>query len=400
MRECIGTGAYGKVYRSTSLSDEQFAVKVIPKKGMTRKLFKYLDSEAYILDKLFTFQNENIVQLIDKKESEHNYYMVFEYCNGGDLRDLLKRKGGKLAENDARGIIKQIVTALDLLYKNRIIHRDLKLANLFVHYPDINNKSEKLIIKLGDFGFATELNSDDNYSDANSNNSPQNQTKTLCDQYLMRSVVGTALTMSPEIMCEQPYSFKSDIWSLGMILYELVIGQCCFKGDDKLEILKNIQEGFYDIPTDIKLSLECRKFINDCLQYNPKNRISWEQILIHPFITGDTMTAFDEDTFYRINQANLAKNGECIYSDKVKYEFNFESVSHSSAENVRRTVNKRKNYLRVIRKHSQLNILYRKYSTKLLGTIFKEKDQCKSPRSVRKNSANLPCTPYRKNSRR
>ncbi len=385
LKEKVGSGAYGQVYRAVTSSGEECAVKVIPKSNLTRKLLKYLDGEARILDQLAPLKNENIVRLLDKKESEHNYYMVFEYCNGGDLRTYLREKGGRLSERSARHIILQLINAMNVLYDQGIIHRDLKLGNVLVHYPDEAARDEdRPLVKLADFGFSLSVPNVD----------PR---KTLCDQYLARSIVGTATSMSPETMHQQPYSFKSDIWSMGIVLYELLTGQFCFAGNDRVELLERFQTGLFEIPENVTLSLECVEFLNGCLQYDPSSRLSWEEVMQHPFVadSDDTFTPFVDELFRKVNPTapKRSKNGGLVLSNKSRFVFCWEvkRPRSNSGTSVNRTRGERQKRMR-------------KLSRKFLNHILKpwaerDREQVRSP-SIQKNTPNCPCSPNRKNNRR
>lgn len=373
--ERIGSGAYGKVYRATTSTGEEYAVKVIPKKGMSRKALKYLGSEAQILDRLSTLKNENIVKMVDKKESDHNYYMIFEYCNGLDLRQYLRERGGRLGEKSARYIIAQLINALNGLYVNGIIHRDLKLGNIFVHYPDEQSRlTDRPLIKLGDFGFAIELQNID-------------PTKSICDQYIVRSIVGTALTMSPEVVHQRPYSFKSDIWSLGIVLYELLTGQFCFQGESRADLIANVQHGLFEIPPGVVVSLECLEFMNMCIQYDPTHRINWKALMHHIFAGEEPCTPFDESAFHKLNQ-NAPKNcgnSGLMLSNKTLYTF--EQTEKCSVKNKQKA-----------KRQKKLRRLARRRDSR--QKVWDAMEHVRSPPTLLKNLSNSPCSPYRKNNRR
>lgn len=159
------------------------------------------------------------MKLHDAFKTRSNFYLVTEVCNGGDLL-YLNRVRGHLKENEARIILLQIIEGLQYLYGNNIVHRDIKLANILLHFPEtdlLNMNVEcrkrflrkvdlckvKFSIKIADMGLATELD----YA--------KSRALTVC---------GTPLYMSPEIDLEQSYDFKVDIWALGVVYYELLTG--------------------------------------------------------------------------------------------------------------------------------------------------------------------------------
>jgi serine/threonine protein kinase len=121
-------------------------------------------------------------------------YIVTELCQDGDLYRLLQKKR-KLSEAEAKNYLKDIMNGAKYLHKNGIIHRDLKPANILI---------KQGVCKLSDFGFAKSLNE---------------------DEIVMKSIVGTPLYMSPQILKKAKYTTKSDLWSIGLIYYEMLHGK-------------------------------------------------------------------------------------------------------------------------------------------------------------------------------
>lgn len=191
MFEMIGEGSFGKVYKGQRKSTNQIvAIKKIPKRGKKEKELKNLRQEIEILRKLY---HENIIQLLDSFESPNDFYLVTELAQG-QLFEILE-EDKNLPENEVRKIAQQLVSALYYLHSNNIIHRDIKPQNILI--------SSSGVIKLCDFGFARAIDS-----------------KTM-----VTSIKGTPLYMAPELLQEYPYNHEADLWSLGVILYELFVGQ-------------------------------------------------------------------------------------------------------------------------------------------------------------------------------
>lgn len=310
--ELIGSGAYGEVYKGTSVKTpgEVYAIKMISKKSMSEKVFHYLEREVEILQMM---DHENVVKLKDIKTTDNHYYLIFEYCNGGDLSAFRKSKGGLLPEPTVRFILRQIVEGLNELYRKKAIHRDIKLSNVLLSYPNEEAKiKEKPIIKLGDFGFArlmTQLEGDE---------------KSISDAMEPMSFVGTPLNMAPELFHKEPYSFKADIWSLGTIIYELACGKNCYTGRNKEDLIQNIDKGLYRIPKVLRLSIECMDILNTCLQFNPSTRAKWKEIVSHPFISTDKFTEFDPKEFEANNKIAagiLEESSNFVFCSKVRYSF-------------------------------------------------------------------------------
>ena len=158
------------------------------------------------------------------------------------------------SEPEVRYIVKQIALACDYLHNNKIVHRDLKLGNLFLN--------EEMDVKVGDFGLATKI----------SNESVRKLT--LC---------GTPNYIAPEVLMKTGHSFEVDVWSLGCIVYTLVVGKPPFETDDLKNTYKKIRTNEYTIPEFVPI--ETKVFIDKMLRLNPKERPSMNEILKDSFLT-------------------------------------------------------------------------------------------------------------------
>lgn len=139
-------------------------------------------------------RNNNIIRLIDIKKTVNNIYLIIEYCNEGDLLAALRLKK-KFPQEEALEFFVQILHAFQTLVKSKIMHRDFKLANVLKHDG---------VIKVGDFGFAKLLGSEDETAE---------------------TILGSPLNMAPEILDHKPYNSKADIWSLGVAFFEMIFGK-------------------------------------------------------------------------------------------------------------------------------------------------------------------------------
>ena len=215
----------------------------------------------------------------DACASQNWLFLVMEYANGGNVKALLKRQqDGYFSEIIAQKIMKQLVQGLSYLYGKNIIHRDLKLENLLVHFPNrgsahpiawekIDLETEEFIIKIADFSFARSLDHEE-------------QTDRPC---------GTPLLMAPEVIQRQKYGFKRDVWSLGCIFFQLLTGQYMF-GDEQISIrdlTANVLQGKYSIAKELKVSLQGLEFLNRCLDYNEKTRLGWDEVADDEYLTTD-----------------------------------------------------------------------------------------------------------------
>ena len=273
--KCLGKGSFGEVYLSTKRGRrEYFATKKMDRKQADQpSVRKYFENEIRILKSL---NHPNIVKLEELKQTKDYYYIVMEYINGGSLTDCLKKyqnKYGKaFPENIVQYLMRQIVDAIKFLHDRKIIHRDLKLDNIMVSFDNENDKNNLNMmrgkVKIIDFGFAINMKGN-----------------------LAFSALGSPINMDPIILkkfnskggSQLGYDEKADIWSLGTVCYEMLIGQTVFNADTMNELVKKVENGSYSVPTSV--SKEMVSFLNGMLQYDGNNRLSATELSKHPFLT-------------------------------------------------------------------------------------------------------------------
>ena len=252
----LGKGGFAKCYELTSIETGRvMAAKIIPKSTLkkTRHRQKLL-SEIKIHRSL---NNPNIVKFEHVFEDNENVYILLEMCPNQTLNDLCKRRK-RLTEFEARYYIFQIIMALKYLHKFKVIHRDLKLGNLFLN--------DKLEIKLGDFGLAAKLEYENE------------KRHTVC---------GTPNYLAPEVITSKlGHSFEVDIWSLGVVLYALVVGKPPFETTEVKMTYDRIKRGSYAFPEQIDLSENVKNLITRIFNLEPTKRPSLDAILEHPFLNG------------------------------------------------------------------------------------------------------------------
>lgn len=185
--------------------------------------------------------------------------MFLEYCRDGDLKELLRTKKGILSESEAMHYFRQIIEGFKVLYQNRIIHRDIKPANILLHEG---------IAKITDFGFARVVEGDMEKS----------------GQF---SKVGTPLYMSPQILNDQKFSAKTDVWSLGMMLYEMLYGKTPWTAESPVKLFENIKNIALDFPDKPVRSQEVKDLLKLMLIVGDKERISWLELFNHPLCKFD-----------------------------------------------------------------------------------------------------------------
>jgi polo-like kinase 1 len=252
--KCIGKGGFAKCYELINLETKHIsAVKVVQKFTLEKSRARAkLISEIKIHRSL---QNEHIVKFEHFFEDEYNVYLMLEICNNQTLNDLLKRRK-RLSEFEVAYYANQILEALKYLHTNNIIHRDLKLGNLFL--------TEKMQLKLGDFGLATKLNFEGEKK---------------------RTVCGTPNYLAPEILeSKNGHSYEIDIWALGVIIFTLLVGKPPFESITVKQTYERIKKNDYKFPEKIDLSQAAKKLINQILVKDPSSRPSLDEIKISDFL--------------------------------------------------------------------------------------------------------------------
>ncbi|XP_012521501.1 serine/threonine-protein kinase fused isoform X2 [Monomorium pharaonis] len=251
----IGEGSFGQVYKARKRSDgEIVAFKMIRKCGRSYKELKSLRQECEIQRYL---RHPNIIQMIDSFETENEIIVVTEYADK-ELYDILAKEG-RLSEERAQVIACDLVSALYYLHSNRVMHRDLKPQNVLLEANGI--------AKLCDFGFARSMST---------------------GTHVLTSIKGTPLYMAPELIEECPYDHNADLWSLGCIIYELVVGAPPFQTNSILHLVKLIR--FEAIKWPDFISPTCKSFLQGLLQKDPSQRLTWPALLEHPFVKDRIIT--------------------------------------------------------------------------------------------------------------
>ena len=276
----LGKGSFGTVYLSQKDGKPgYFATKQIERTMADKPgFYKYFENELKLLKDL---HHPNIVHLEDVKKDHNYYYIVMEYVNGGSLTDCLNKYKGRYGkafpEEIVQHLMRQIVDAIKYIHQRNIIHRDLKLDNIMVSFDNENDKNNcnmmRAKVKIIDFGFATKLTADKNN--------------------LATTVLGSPINMDPLILKEMAskgkkinqlgYDQKADIWSLGTICYELLIGKNVFNAATMNDLVQKVENGSYSVPTSV--SKEMVSFLNGMLQYDGKNRLTAAELSVQPFLT-------------------------------------------------------------------------------------------------------------------
>jgi len=285
----LAEGRFGHVYKiEHTQTGEYFALKSISRK----EIQKNNDLRTNILREIRIHQSldhPNIVKLIETGKTNTRKFIILEYMPLGDLWDLLHTRYGEsddnsndsssdsssdssddssedsskdssddskneksyFSEEEARDYFYQLIQALIYLRARRIVHRDIKPENILI--------TDSSVLKLADFGWATDHPSS--------------------------SHVGTTRYNSPEmIFSSHNYTYKTDIWSCGILLYEFLFGDTPFYGKRTKSIEDRINNGAFTFPKNIPSSNEVRDLIKKLLAHRPENRPDYEDILCHPWM--------------------------------------------------------------------------------------------------------------------
>uniref|UniRef100_A0A2K6UHL5 non-specific serine/threonine protein kinase n=1 Tax=Saimiri boliviensis boliviensis TaxID=39432 RepID=A0A2K6UHL5_SAIBB len=208
-------------------------------------------------------QHENIVALYDVQELPNSVFLVMEYCNGGDLADYLQVKG-TLSEDTIRVFLHQIAAAMRILHSKGIIHRDLKPQNILLSYANRRKSSVSAIrIKIADFGFARYLHSN-------------MMAATLC---------GSPMYMAPEVIMSQHYDAKADLWSIGTVIYQCLVGKPPFQANSPQDLRMFYEKNRSLMPSiPRETSPYLANLLLGLLQRNQKDRMDFESFFSHPFL--------------------------------------------------------------------------------------------------------------------
>ena len=303
LKDFINNCYFGKVHLTEKEGDQKkYATIVIERNALEKneEVKRYYRTDLLFLKNL---QHPNIIKLIDIKKSKKNYYIIMELCNGGKLSKALekyKEKNGKaFPEELVQHFMRQIIDAFKYLHEKKIIHRNINLYNILLNFENEEDKQNfnlfKAQIKITDFGFACKNN----------------------ENIKINELVGTPLFLNPFMLemleaCNKKarklcYDLRYDIWPIGEICYEMLIGKPVFDPEDLEDYLDKIKKGNYTVPGNT--SAELISFLNGMLQYEEKNRLNAEQLSQHNFLTKNVK---------EFNKINLDEIDNKIEDNKIE----------------------------------------------------------------------------------
>jgi polo-like kinase 1 len=252
-RKFLGKGGFARVYEFQCQETRRLlASKIIGKDQLIKvRRRQKLMSEIKIHKSL---SHQNVVKFEHFFEDEENVYILLELCTNQTLSELLRRRK-RLTELEVQCYSLQIISALQYIHSRNIIHRDLKIGNLFL--------SDKMEVKLGDFGLASKLDFEGQ------------KRKTIC---------GTPNYIAPEVLDSKVgHSFEVDVWALGVIMFTLIVGRPPFETNDVKKTYNLIKMNAYSFPDNIAISQEAKSLITQILKSDPSRRPTLSEITEHEF---------------------------------------------------------------------------------------------------------------------
>ena len=251
--DILGQGGFSKVLRGENkVSGSSVAIKVVEKSRLKNSDEENITQEIKLLEDI---SHTHILQMVEYFDEPNFYYIVQEYMGGGDLCQYLNEITC-FSEYEGQHISKSIAKALDYLHSKKIVHRDIKPENIM-----LQSRHKQSTVKLTDFGLAKKLSS-------------STSALTMC---------GTVSYAAPELLLSNPYDFKVDSWSLGIVTYVLLAGYLPFRGVDEDDLKRNIIKSDFCFDKQFwnDISVEAKSLIRKLLKHQPKKRISMKEVLRH-----------------------------------------------------------------------------------------------------------------------
>ena len=290
----IGKGGYGKLYLAKNkIDNKEYAIKYVSKKKMKSVGVDFSIIKREI-DIHIRITHPRIIKLLSFLEDRYNFYLALEYAPKGTLYQLIQHKKG-MCESEAFYYFIQVASAIHFLHINGYAHRDIKPENILL---DANGG-----IKLCDFGWCV--------------NVAKGERTTFC---------GTYEYMAPEMINDEYYDMGIDIWSLGVLLYEMIHGYSPFRANRftkdakkaQVEIFINIKNNNYTINKNI--SYECIDLIDKLLTTDTTKRIKIQELFMHPWVVNKEKEYFP--SFKRFNENNKnCNNNNSIITNNVSNSF-------------------------------------------------------------------------------
>lgn len=295
IRETIGSGGFAKVKLGYhALTGDKVAIKIMDKAGLGEDLPRVRTE----IEAMKSLTHQHICKLYQVVETEEKFFMVLEYCPGGELFDYIVSKD-RLPEDEARIFFRQIVSAVAYIHDQGYAHRDLKPENLLL--------DEDQNLKLIDFGLC-----------AKPKGGIENHLKTCC---------GSPAYAAPELIKGRSYlGAEADLWSMGVLLYALLCGYLPFDDDNIAFLYKKIECGRYEIPK--WLSPDSVQLLHDMLQVDPRRRISTKDLLRHPWM----LKGFNHSVSWKSKYKKEHIDDDCLIEMSVHYGLSMHDMKNTVSE--------------------------------------------------------------------
>jgi len=292
----LGRGGFAKCFEFINCETrETVACKVIEKASLSKpKAWQKLQSEIAIHKKM---RHVHIVNFLSTFQDSYYVYITLEIALDQTLMELMKQRG-RFTVPETQYFMQQIISSVQYMHDNNVIHRDLKLGNVMLH---------EMVVKIGDFGLAAEV---------------------AYDGERKRTICGTPNYIAPEIL-EGSHSFEVDVWSIGVILYTMLVGKPPFETADVKTTYSRIKQCKYSFPADVEVSDSAKRLVHRILQATPTKRPTlaeirsdiFFQIPVPPVMTPVSLLAdsnvprargFDAAAFTEYEHARGANKGGAV----------------------------------------------------------------------------------------
>ncbi|XP_065149188.1 mitogen-activated protein kinase kinase kinase 12 isoform X1 [Paramisgurnus dabryanus] len=326
----VGSGAQGAVFLG-KYHGEEVAVK---------KVRDIKETEIKHLRKL---KHPNIITFKGVCTQAPCYCILMEYCAQGQLYEVL-RAGRKITPSLLVDWAMGIAGGMNYLHLHKIIHRDLKSPNMLITHDDL--------VKISDFGTSKELR----------------------DKSTKMSFAGTVAWMAPEVIRNEPVSEKVDIWSFGVVLWEMLTGEIPYKDVDSSAIIWGVGNNSLQLPLPESCPDGFKILLRQCWNCKPRNRPSFRQILLHLDIASADVLSTPQETYFKSQaewREEVKQHFEKIKSEGTCLHRLDEELINRRREELRHALDIREHYER---KLERANNLYMELNAVMLQLELKEKE--------------------------
>ncbi|XP_076124257.1 LOW QUALITY PROTEIN: mitogen-activated protein kinase kinase kinase 12 [Alosa pseudoharengus] len=341
----VGSGAQGAVFLG-KFHGEEVAVK------------KVRDIKETDIKHLRKLKHPNIITFKGICTQAPCYCIIMEYCAQGQLYEVL-RAGRKITPSLLVDWAMGIAGGMNYLHLHKIIHRDLKSPNMLITYDDL--------VKISDFGTSKELS----------------------DKSTKMSFAGTVAWMAPEVIRNEPVSEKVDIWSFGVVLWEMLTGEVPYKDVDSSAIIWGVGNNSLQLPVPESCPDGFKILLKQCWNCKPRNRPSFRQILLHLDIASADVLSTPQETYFKSQaewREEVKQHFEKIKSEGTCLHRLDEELIIRRREELRHALDIREHYER---KLERANNLYMELSAVMLQLELKEKELLRREQSLDKKYPGL-----------